>query len=300
MTSKCHSRNSLLDVFVSTLPLSLFLSLPFHPPTQLHYLRKCHSAIDSFDCALLILFALFCRRRSINLPLSPSGNNRKRDERQTKTPHLARVKVARYYFHDLSVFICIYTRLNLIYENLKLPNVSRMNYRAPPQRASNDSSWRVYSRDRFSLRSFDEDLNFAKADSDLHRWDRSNTSRSGQNGRARAHVRRERIRNVNVAWRKSRATDCILCRYLGRNYCLISYGQDWHVVYYSVRGLFDGKWWLCELLPLCAPERVARCNSPRALHRRCDIRYARSGKIVISWILRRQIQISEMRSLLFE
>lgn len=138
--------------------------------------------------------------------------------------------------------------------------------------ASADVQWFFLTRaspSGFSLRTYDEDLNFAEADSDLHRRNRSNRSRSERNGRA--HVRRERIRNVNVCMERISplAVDCILCRYLGRNYCLIPREQDWHVVYYSMRGLFDGKWWPCEL-PRRALSCVARCNSPRTLHR-CEI-----------------------------
>lgn len=49
-----------------------------------------------------------------------------------------------------------------------------------------------------SLRFFEGDVNFAEADSDLHRRNRSNASRSGAEWSSMRALRRERIRNVNV------------------------------------------------------------------------------------------------------
>lgn len=78
---------------------------------------------------------------------------------------------------------------------------------------------------------------------------------------SRTYPKRKRLYGENP-----RTVDCILCRYLGRNYCLISRGQDWHVVYYSMRGLFDGKWWLCEPV-----SHVSECCT---IQRYIDARYS--------------------------
>lgn len=125
MTSKCHSRNSLLDVFVSTLP-------PLWSSYTIGLFKKC--IIDLYGYVLLILFAPF-RRGDQSIFLSPEtiGNvtNGKRKS------HISAIKVAILFSRFIG------KRPNLICGNLKLPDVSRMNYWTLPQRTSNDSSWRV-------------------------------------------------------------------------------------------------------------------------------------------------------------
>jgi len=153
------------------LTYSYSLSLSFRPSMRLF--KKIHRHWFVWFRIINFVVALFCHDdRSTFLSLNTTGNvtNGKR-----------KLRVSAILFSRF-----IGKRPNLICGNLKLPNVNRMNYRTSPQRASNDSSWRVPAIDSPCV-PFDEDLNFAKADSDLHRWDRSNTSRSGRNDRARAY-----------------------------------------------------------------------------------------------------------------
>lgn len=69
--------------------------------------------------------------------------------------------------------------------------------------ASADIQWFFLTRvspGGFSLCFYDEDLNFAEPDSDLHQRNRSNRSRSERNGRApRTYPKRKRLYGGNLA-----------------------------------------------------------------------------------------------------
>lgn len=59
---------------------------------------------------------------------------------------------------------------------------------------------------------------------------------------ARARARRaESIRNVNAAWKGISRRRLYIMQIPGQELLPDTARQDWHVVYYSMRGLFDGK-----------------------------------------------------------
>lgn len=67
------------------------------------------------------------------------------------------------------------------------------------------------------------------------------TSKTGRRARAPA-VHREHIRNVNAAWKGISRCRLYIMQISGQELLPdIMRAQDWHVVYYSMRGLFDGK-----------------------------------------------------------
>lgn len=158
--------------------------------------KKMHLAINSFDAIRHV--------RSVSLApfhrddQSVGNCDWKRSTLDMRNSALARPKFAILYCNIFIPFITFHrskSRISIC-GNLKLPYI---NHELSNGSASADIQWFFLTREPpsgFSPRSYDEDLNFAVADSDLHQRNRSNRSRSKRNGRA--PVRRERIRNVNV------------------------------------------------------------------------------------------------------